>query len=161
MGRNHSATMCSPAPGIRWWISATRPATEFSIGIMPRTASRLATALSASSKGEPVPCPPDRPPGRRCASSLPALPGTRFSIVWSARSWASFYEAKWSRLGQHDAGRFEVVRGVHPERDRTHEGDVDSHAGFEPAQLLELFAPLQRRYGQADEPFKRRPPICV
>jgi len=29
-----SPTMCRPAFGSRWWMSATRPATEFSIGIM-------------------------------------------------------------------------------------------------------------------------------
>ena len=50
IGKNHSAMMWSPEIGIRWWMSATRPATEFSIGIMPRSASPLATALSASSK---------------------------------------------------------------------------------------------------------------
>ncbi len=32
--RKCSPTIDSPASGSRWWMSATRPATEFSIGIM-------------------------------------------------------------------------------------------------------------------------------
>ena len=34
---------------MRWWMSATRPATEFSIGIMPRSASPPPMAENASS----------------------------------------------------------------------------------------------------------------
>ena len=48
-GMKCSAMMCSPDSGIRWWMSATRPATEFSIGIMPRSASPDAIAANASS----------------------------------------------------------------------------------------------------------------
>ena len=39
-----------PDSGIRWWMSATRPATEFSIGIMASPHSPPATAAKASSK---------------------------------------------------------------------------------------------------------------
>jgi hypothetical protein len=34
IGRKCSPTMKRPASGSRWWMSATRPATEFSIGII-------------------------------------------------------------------------------------------------------------------------------
>ncbi len=50
IGRNHSPMMCSFAVGIRWWMSATRPATEFSIGIMPRSTSPFCRAVKQSSK---------------------------------------------------------------------------------------------------------------
>ena len=50
IGRNHSAMMCSFDVGIRWWMSATRPATEFSIGIMPRSTSPAVIAEKQSSK---------------------------------------------------------------------------------------------------------------
>ena len=50
IGRHHSAMMCSFAVGIRWWMSATRPATEFSIGIMPTSASPAVSAEKQSSK---------------------------------------------------------------------------------------------------------------
>src|SRR5262245_35586388 len=67
----------------------------------------------------------------------------------------------WSTSRQHDAGGFEVVRRVDAERDRIHDRYVDPHAGFKRAQLLELFAPLQRRYGQANEPLERRAAVSV
>ena len=38
-----------PECGIRWWMSATRPATEFSIGIIPSLASPELMAENASS----------------------------------------------------------------------------------------------------------------
>lgn len=42
--------MCSPESGSRWWISATRPAIELSIGIIASSARPDVTASSASSK---------------------------------------------------------------------------------------------------------------
>ncbi len=50
IGRNHSAMMLSLELGISEWMSDTRPATEFSIGIMARSASSAVTAEKASSK---------------------------------------------------------------------------------------------------------------
>ena len=41
IGRKCSPTMWRPEVGSRWWMSATRPASEFSIGIMARSASPL------------------------------------------------------------------------------------------------------------------------
>ena len=49
MGRKYSPTMCSPEFGIKAWMSATRPAIEFSIGIMPRLARPSVMAAKASS----------------------------------------------------------------------------------------------------------------
>ena len=49
MRRKCSAMMCSPDVGRKWWMSATRPAIELSIGIMASSASPLATAAKTSS----------------------------------------------------------------------------------------------------------------
>ena len=45
-----SPTICRPDSGSRWWMSATRPATEFSIGIMAQPATPSRTAAKTSSK---------------------------------------------------------------------------------------------------------------
>ena len=47
--RKCSATMCSPESGRKWWMSATRPAIELSIGIIARSASPPSTAANTSS----------------------------------------------------------------------------------------------------------------
>ena len=49
MRRKCSATMCSGECGRKWWMSATRPASELSIGIIARSASPDSTAAKASS----------------------------------------------------------------------------------------------------------------
>ena len=49
IGRKNSLTMCSPDSGSRWWMSATRPAMEFSTGIMASSAAPDSTASNASS----------------------------------------------------------------------------------------------------------------
>ncbi len=41
--------MYSPEVGSRWWMSATRPASEFSIGIRARSTSPSTTAANTSS----------------------------------------------------------------------------------------------------------------
>ena len=41
--------MCSPEVGRKWWMSATRPAIELSIGIIARSASPDSTAAKTSS----------------------------------------------------------------------------------------------------------------
>ena len=48
--RKCSAMMCSPLPGRKWWMSATRPAMELSIGIIASSASPDPTAEKTSSK---------------------------------------------------------------------------------------------------------------
>ena len=49
MRRNRSPTMCRSEVGRKWWMSATRPAIELSIGIIARSASPDSTAAKASS----------------------------------------------------------------------------------------------------------------
>ena len=49
IGRKNSPMMCRLDVGSRWWMSATRPASELSIGIMPISASPLAIAAKQSS----------------------------------------------------------------------------------------------------------------
>ena len=53
--RKCSAMMCSPEVGRKWWMSATRPAIELSIGIIARSAvggtpGAPSTAAKTSSK---------------------------------------------------------------------------------------------------------------
>ena len=50
IGLNRSPTIFRPDEGRRWWTSATRPAIEFSTGIMPRAQSPERMASKASSK---------------------------------------------------------------------------------------------------------------
>ena len=55
----------------------------------------------------------------------------------------------------------QVLRRVDAERHAVDDGDVDAHAGFERAQLLELLALFERRGRQADEARERRAAIGV
>ena len=48
-----------------------------------------------------------------------------------------------------------------PSGDAVDDRDVDAHAGFERAQLLELFALLERRGRQGDEARERRAAIGI
>ena len=50
MRRKCSATMCRLLLGRKWWMSATRPASELSIGIIARSASPPSTVAKTSSK---------------------------------------------------------------------------------------------------------------
>ena len=91
---------------------------------------------------------PDRPGCRRCGNWRPARPGrfvlARFmavSIAWPARA--------------------PNRPGIDAERRRADDGDVDAHAGFERAQLLELLELFERRRRQRDETLERPPPIGV
>ena len=49
MRRKCSAMMCRLEAGRKWWMSATRPAMELSIGIIARSASPPSTAAKTSS----------------------------------------------------------------------------------------------------------------
>ncbi len=49
IGLNFSPMILSPDSGSRWWTSETRPAMEFSTGIMPSWQSPDFTASNASS----------------------------------------------------------------------------------------------------------------
>ncbi len=48
--RKCSPTMCSDEVGRKWWMSATRPAIELSIGIIASSASPPSTVAKTSSK---------------------------------------------------------------------------------------------------------------
>src|SRR4051812_25829135 len=48
-------------------------------------------------------------------------------------------------------GPGEIMRRVDPERHGGNDRDVDAHASFHGAQLLQLLAKLEPRGGQADE----------
>ena len=48
--RKCSPMMCSRESGRKWWMSATRPASELSIGIIARSALPCSTAAKTSSK---------------------------------------------------------------------------------------------------------------
>ena len=50
MRRNRSPMMCSGEVGRKWWMSATRPASELSIGISARSACPDSTVANTSSK---------------------------------------------------------------------------------------------------------------
>jgi hypothetical protein len=50
IGLNRSPMIFRPEAGSRWWTSATRPAIEFSIGIMPSSQTPVLMASNASSK---------------------------------------------------------------------------------------------------------------
>src|SRR3954471_8318016 len=140
IGKNHSPTMNNPEAGSRWWMSATRPATEFSIGIMPRSASPDEIAASASSKVAQ---------GSGCASGY-ASTMARCELApgspWNAIFFGVVMAPSSSRSGfcQYPAGGFEVGPRVDAARDGIDDGDVDPHAGLERPQLLEFFLPLQR-----------------
>ena len=49
MRRKCSAMMCRSESGRKWWMSATRPAIELSIGIIASSASPDSTAAKTSS----------------------------------------------------------------------------------------------------------------
>src|SRR5215813_11810156 len=119
-------------------MSATRPATEFSIGIMPRSASPAAMAASASSN---------------VAQGIGSASGKASSMaMWElapASPWntiVSFlviipYSSR-SSLGKNVTGRLKVVRRVDAARHCVDNGHVDTHARFQRAQLLQPLLPL-------------------
>src|SRR5437868_8583044 len=122
-------------------MSATRPATEFSIGIMPRSASPDEIAASASSKIAQ---------GNGCASGY-ASTMARCELApgspWNATFFGLVMAPSSSRSAfcQYLAGGFEIGGRVDPARHGIGDGDVDPHAGVDRPQLLELFLPREGR----------------
>src|SRR5450631_125418 len=113
-------------------MSATRPATEFSIGIMPRSASPEVIAASASSKvGQ----------GSGSASGLAATmaiwefaPGSPWNAIFMDFVAVLIMAPCTSRSGfcqsgfcQYSARGFEIRRGVDAARHGVDDGDVDPH----------------------------------
>src|SRR4051812_19482495 len=64
-------------------------------------------------------------------------------------------------LSQHGAGCLQVLRRIDAERHRLNDCDVDAHAGFDRAELLQLLALLERRRRELNETLQRRAPIGV
>ena len=77
--------------------------------------------------------------------------GHPWRLVSAAQLWPSMLRARFSRSSgvSTPSGTVSTMR------------DVDAHAGFERAQLLELLALLQRRRRQRDEALERRAAIGV
>src|SRR4051812_32832370 len=149
--------MNKPDAGSRWWMSATRPATEFSIGIIPRSASPDEIAASASSKVAH---------GNGCASGY-ASTMARCELApgspWNATFFGLVMAPSSSRSAfcQYPAGGFEIGRGVDAPRYGIDDGDVDPHAGLDGAQLLELFLPFEGRGRQRHKTLQRRAPVSI
>ena len=66
-----------------------------------------------------------------------------------------------SSSGKHFAGAFEVGGRIDAERHRADDLDVDPHAGFERAQLLQLLALFERGRRQRDEALERGAAVGV
>ena len=155
-GRKCSPMMCRPEVGIRWWMSATRPATEFSIGIMPSAAEPSFTAASASSK---VGAGSALNSGKASWQAICELaPGSPWNTIVF---WDITRLVGWIRHPAAGAGAGEVGRHVDAERHGVDEGDVDAHPGLQGAELLQPLAPLQRRGRKGNEAGERRPPVGV
>src|ERR1044072_1125560 len=125
--------MNNPDAGSRWWMSATRPATEFSIGIMPRSASPEEIAASASSKVAH---------GNGCASGYASTmarwelaPGSPWNAIFFVVMAPS---SSRSAFCQYFAGGFEIGGRVDAARHGVDNRDVDSPPGPGGAQLPEL-----------------------
>src|SRR5215470_13010051 len=80
---------------------------------------------------------------------------TTFLGVVMARSGSRCCKAESTAAYDELAGTGEILGCVDAERYAVDDGGVDTHAGFERAQLFELLAPLERRRRQRDEPFQR------
>src|SRR5262249_51304381 len=80
---------------------------------------------------------------------------TTFLGVVMARSGSRCCKAESTAAYDELAGTGEMRGCVGAERYAVDDGGVDTHAGFERAQLFELLAPLERRRRQRDEPFQR------
>src|ERR1700719_4672043 len=113
-------------------MSATRPATEFSIGIMPRSASPEAIAASASSKvGQ----------GSGSASGYASTtgvwelaPGSPWNAIFMVPVMLPWFDR--SAVCQKMPGGFEIVKSIHAERHGMDDGGVDPHAGFQRPELF-------------------------
>ena len=144
-------------------MSATRPATEFSMGIMASFALPVFTAASASSKVAQ---------GNASMSGI-GVAGGQMRVGAGLALEGDFIQARsghglvLGRRARSSAGfkKFprprKIGRSIDTERDSVNEADMDAHAVLQRAQLLELLAGLERRRRQADEALQRRAPISV
>src|ERR1700744_6499617 len=140
--------MKRPEAGSKWWMSATRPATEFSIGIMPRSASPEEIADSASSK---VAQGIGSASGYASTMAMWELaPGSPWNAIFSllilgllvSPCLAAPCKSR-SGFGKYPPRGFEVVGHVDAAGHGIDDGDVDAHAGLQRAELLQLLLHFQ------------------
>src|SRR5215471_10111984 len=146
--------MCRSESGIRWWTSATRPATEFSTAIIASAARPSLTAANASSnwvQGKVVISGKTRRQAR--SEYAPKVP-------WNAIVCCVI---RLMHLPEQFAGANEIGRSVdlHPEPGGLDQADRDVHPGFERAQLLETLALFEHAPGQTDKALERLASIGV
>src|SRR5881397_2638128 len=111
-------------------MSATRPATEFSIGIMPRSASPDEIAASASSNvGQGMASAPGYASVMAIWELAPGSPWNAIFLVVDGLVMAPFI----SRSGfcQYLPGAFEIGRRVDAARHGIHDHGVDPHSGLQ------------------------------
>ena len=158
-------------------MSATRPATEFSIGIMP------SVGVAAADRGEGV------LEGRARHRLVVRIDLARREVRIRARLALEddLLGGRHDRSGTHadvqvngsscsrqadvavlnvampqDRARpLQVLGRVDAERHAVDDRHVDAHAGFQRAQLLEPLALFERRGRQADEPLERGAAIGI
>src|SRR6516225_3230980 len=140
--------------GIRWWTSATRPATEFSTAIIASAARPSLTAAKASShwvQGKVAICGKTRRQAR--SEEAPKVP-------WNAILCSGI---GLMRLSEKVACTLEIGRCVdlHPEPVGLDQADRDAHTALERAQLLEVFALFEHAAWEPDKALEGLPPIGV
>ena len=136
IGRKYSPTMCSFDSGSRWWMSATRPAIVFSIGIMARSALPVSTASKASSKVGQGSGSMSGNMLRQAVSELaPGSPWKEMRLVFSCGMSPAL------SFREHMSGALEVVRRVDAER----HGSTISTSMRMPASSARSCSSLSRR----------------
>ena len=137
-------------------MSATRPATELSIGIMPSSTSPEDDRREGILEGGA---------GQRLgigigleAGDVGVGAGLALEGDPEPRGGLGLGHVRPSRIS---AGAVELVRRVDPQRNGGDHGDVDAHAGLERAKLLQPLAPLERRGRQRDETLQRGAAIGI
>ena len=127
-------------------MSATRPAIEFSIGII----ASAARAVGDGREGVLEACAGQRRHLRIGVAAGDVGIGAGLSLIGD-----KFGHASSSSLAR-GAQRVEVAFRIHRRRGFVQQRGVDAHAVLQRAELFEPFASLERRGGQADESLERR-----
>src|SRR5581483_6667762 len=153
-------------------MSATRPATEFSIGIMASLASPDFTAASASSKVLQGSASMSGKASRAARCELaPGSPwkailftfdliiGVRLVELVMPANTGHDWKSGWP--GKNFTRPFEVGGSIDTEGDGVNETDMNAHAGFERAELLEFLPLFERRWRQRDEALQRLPAVGI
>src|SRR5215212_2670236 len=142
-------------------MSATRPAIEFSIGIMPRSALPLWIAASASSK---VAHGTGSHPGYASRAAISEFaPRSPWNAIFSLLIRCPYVRLRLRSIAAREQrARFiEMLRRIHAEDHIPGQRHIDAHAGFERAQLFEPFALFQQRGRQRNETRQRGAAVGV